>query len=111
MAQATDEQMQAYADQRIRVRAEQCRALMNALADDQLAIPDIWDRAANGSAWADNRTDGPPTLLESSDVLSFNIVSALLLKCVAGTADTNDIASLAANWPTFQAACVRPVSN
>lgn len=108
MAQATDQQMQRYCDERIRRRAEQCRSLIDSLQDDQVAIPDIWDRAANGAAWNDARTDGPPKLLASGDVLAFNLVSALLLKCVAGTATLADVAALAANWPVFQAACVQP---
>lgn len=109
MAQANDQQMQQYADQRLRVRAEQCRALINALEDDQVAIPDIWDRAANGAAWNDARTDGPPSLLTSADMLAYNLVSAILLKCVNGTATLEDISALDANWPVFQSACVRPI--
>lgn len=109
MAQATDQQMQTFANERVRVRAEQCRLLVNALEDDQVAIPDIWDRAANGAAWNDARTDGPPNLLTSADMLAYNLVSAILLKCVRGTATSEDIAALAVNWPVFQSACVRPV--
>lgn len=109
MAQANDAQMQQYANERIRVRAEQARTFWNALADDQQAIVDIWDRAANGDPWNDSRQDGPPTLLDSNDVLAYNVVSAVLRKCIAGTATAQEIADLAANWPTFQAACVRPV--
>lgn len=111
MAQANDQQMQQYCDQRIRPRAEQLRALVNALEDDQSAIPDIWDRAANGAPWNDGREDGPPTLLDSGDVLAYNVVSGLLLKCINGTATLAEIASLAANWQTFQLACVRPVND
>lgn len=56
---ATDAQMQAYCDQRIRVRAEQVRALVNSMRDDKAAIDAAYDRAANGAAWTDARTDGP----------------------------------------------------
>ena len=105
---ATDAQMLAYCNERSRVCAEQCRALVNALRDDRAAIDAVYDRAANGSAWADNRTD-PPKLLTGQDVLVFNSVAALLLKCIDGTAVTGDVEQLAANWPVFQAACVRPV--
>lgn len=109
MAQANDQQMQVFADQRLRQQAEKARALFSAMADDQVAIPDIWDRAANGAAWNDGRTDGPPKLLASADMLSYNLVSAMLLKCINGTATSEDITALAANWSTFQAACVRPI--
>ena len=108
---ATDAQMQHYCDERLRVRAEQCRALVNALRDDRAAIDAVYDRAANGSAWADGRDNGPPKLLTGQDVLVFNSVAALLLKCIDGEAVTGDVQQLAANWTVFQAACVRPVGN
>ena len=46
MPNATDEQMQVYADQRLRVRAEAFRALYNATLDDIEAIGDIYARAS-----------------------------------------------------------------
>jgi hypothetical protein len=109
MAAATDPQMQSYADQRIRVRSEQLRSLQSALSDDQQAIPDIFARASGGPAWNDARTDGPPHLLASADVLAYNVVSALLLKCFLGTATLADIAAIASNWGTIQKACVRGI--
>lgn len=109
MAEANDAQMQQYADERIRVRAEQCRAIANALRDDRAAIDDVYARAASQTPWTDARTDGPPRLLASQDVLVFNSVAALLLKCIDGTATVEDVGQLHANWPVFQAACVRPV--
>lgn len=110
MAQATDQQMQVFADQRIRVRAEAARALVDAMRDDKAALDSVYDRAANGSAWNDGRTDGPPKLLGSQDVLVYNSVATLLLKCIDGTATSQDITDLHGNWPVFQSACVRPVS-
>jgi hypothetical protein len=107
MAQATDQQMQAFADQRMRVRAEQCRAIVNALRDDKAAIDSVYDRAANGAAWNDARADGPPKLLASQDVLTYNAVASLLLKCVDGTASVQDVSDLHANWAPFMAACAR----
>lgn len=109
MPQATDGQMQAFADQRIRVRAEQFRALVNAMRDDKAAIDSVYDRAANGSAWSDARTDGPPKLLGSQDVLVYNAFASLFLACVDGTATAQDVADLHANLAVFQSACVRPV--
>lgn len=107
---ATDQQMQTYCDERIRPRAEQCRALVNALRDDKLAIDAAYDRAANGAAWSDARTDGPPKLLASADVLTYNTVITLLLKCVDGTATSQDVSDLHSNWAAFQSACVRAIS-
>lgn len=108
---ATDQQMQTFADTRIRVRAEQIRAIVNALRDDKAAIDSIYDRAANGAAWADNRTDGPPKLLASQDILVFNAFASLFLKCIDGTATAQDVADLHGNLAVFEAACVRPVGS
>src|SRR5438309_1645371 len=108
MAAANDSQVQAYCDQRIRPRAEQLRALVNAMRDDKAAIDAVYDRAANGAAWNDARTDGPPKLLGSQDVLVYNAFATLLLSCIDGTAVTGDVANLHANLAVFQAACVRP---
>ncbi len=110
MAQATDQQMQQFVDQRIRVRAEQSRSLIESMRDDKAALDSVYDRAANGAAWNDARTDWPPKLLGSQDVLVYNSVATLLLKCIDGTATSQDITDLHANWAVFQAACVRPVS-
>jgi hypothetical protein len=106
---ATDQQMQQFADARVRPRAEQARALVASLRDDRAAIEDVFDRAANGAAWNDARSDGPPSLLTSQDMLVYNSVAVLLLKCVDGTASAQDITDLAANWPVFMSACVRPI--
>ena len=106
---ANDTQMQQYCNERIRPRAEQVRALVNAFRDDKAAIDAVYDRAANGAAWADARTDGPPKLLASSDVLVFNAFATLFLKCIDGTATTQDVSDLHSNLTVFQAACVRPV--
>lgn len=121
VAQANDAQMQQYANERIRVRAEQFRALVNACRDDQAAIDDIYDRAVNGDPWADNRTDGPPTLLDQQDMLVYNTVLYQFLKIIDGTETGTEqeianqraayVADLRANWDQFQAACVRSVGN
>jgi len=108
---ASDAQVQAYTDQRVRVRAEQFRSLINACRDDKAAIDSIYDRCANGAAWSDARTDGPPKLLASQDVLTFNAFISLFLACIDGTAQTADVQQLHANLAPFQAACVRPVGS
>lgn len=99
---ATDTQMQHYADERIRVRAEQFRALINACRDDKAAIDAVYDRAANGAAWSDGRTDGPPKLMVSQDFLVFNAFISDFLAAV-------DAGAMHNNLSVFQSACVRPV--
>lgn len=110
---ATDAQVQQYANERIRVRAEQFRALINSCRDDLAAITDVYARANGGDPWADARTDGPPKLLESTDVLVFNAFITQFLNCIDNTPDAgsdNTLFVLHANLAPFQAACVRPVS-
>jgi predicted TPR repeat methyltransferase len=112
MPAATDKQVQTYVNDRLRPRAEQFRALVLACADDRAAINDVYDACepANQATWTDNRTDGPPRLLTAQDVLTFNTILYVLAKIVAGTATAQDVADFAANWATFQSACVRPVN-
>lgn len=114
MAQANDQQMQQYADERVRVRAEQARAFVAAMRDDKAAIESIYERAVSNDRWEDGRTDGPPTLLQAGNsaapdhMLVYNSVITLLLRCVDGTATLQDVTDLSANWSVFQSACVRP---
>ena len=118
MAEATDQQMQTFANERVRPRAEQARALFNALRDDKAALTDVYDRADGGAAWNDNRTDGPPKLLASQDMLVYNTIVVQLLNILEGTESGTEaqinaqraayIGDLRANWPVFQQACVRP---
>jgi len=117
MANATDAQMQRYADERIRPRAEQFRNLRTACADDRGAIDDIYARAVSNSRWTDARTDGPPHLLQSGnsanpdDALNYNTFIALFEKFMAGTfASLNEANGAAANWAVLQDACVRPAN-
>lgn len=106
---ASDEQMQQYCDQRIRVRAEELRASVNSLRDDKASIDEAYARASGGAAWADSRTDGPPKLLSGADVLNYNTVITALLACIDGTATLQDVTDLHGNWAAFQSTCVRPV--
>jgi hypothetical protein len=93
-------QMQDYCDQRIRVRAEQVRALLAAMHDDKAAIDDVYARASDtNSPWADARTDGPPHLLVSSDILAYNTFIMNMISAIQ-----ND-----PQWPVLSKACVRPV--
>lgn len=116
MAEATDIQMQAFADQRLRPRAEQFRNLRLACADDRGAIDDVYARAVGNSRWTDARADGPPHILQSGnsaspdDLLNYNSFLALFEKFMAGTfADLGEANSAAANWAVLQDACVRSV--
>lgn len=107
---ATDQQVQVFADARIRQRAQDVRALLIRIQDDLVAIPDIYEACNQVSpTWTDNRIDGPPHLLAPSDVLVYNTVAQALLKCIAGTATAQDVIDLGANWAAFQRACVQAI--
>ncbi len=120
MAEATNAQMQAYCDQRIRPRSEQFRSFLNSLVDDLGAIGDEYARASGSNAWADARTDGPPHLLKAGnsaspdDVLNYNAWGVALKNLVNGTSVSSgstvaaDAATLVSAWLVLQRACVRP---
>lgn len=120
---ATDQQMQVFANERIRPFAEQFRAILMAARDHKSAIDDPYARATQnpGTRWNDGRTDGPPHLLQSGydgtnaanpdDVLNFNAFLAALTDIIDGVgSDATNASTLRANWAVLVDACVRPVS-
>lgn len=113
---ASDSQMQAYCDQRIRPRAEQFRAAINAIRDDKASIDDEYARAISNVGWADDRTDGPPHLLQSGnsanpdDMTNYNAFITAMIDIIDGTgSDASNAAAVRSAWTVFQRACVRPV--
>lgn len=116
MAEATNAQMQAFADQRLRPRAEQFRALYLACLDDKAVIDDVYERAAGSNRWDDGRTDGPPHLLKAGnaaspdDVLNFNSFITRFIHLMEGTfPDLGTANGADEEWAVLQDACVRPV--
>ena len=70
---ATNQQIQQWANERTRVRAEQIRALLLAMEDDRAAFDDVYaGLTQQGADWTDQRTDGPPNLLTRNDMLGMN---------------------------------------
>lgn len=104
MPRATDQQVQQYVNERIRVRAEQLRSLLAALVDDKAAIDAVYEHVSGANAvastWTDSRTDGPPALLTPNDVLAYNSFITALIPNIRDAAD----------YPAVTKACVRPVS-
>jgi hypothetical protein len=96
---ATNQQVQQYVNERVRVRAEQIRSLVLAMEDDKAAIDDVYANLTDSPDWTDERTDGPPYLLTPSDVLAFNAFI------------TDSIAALKnhASYAVVMQGCVRPV--
>lgn len=104
MANATNQQVQQFVNERVRPFAEQFRALLIAAQDHKAAIDDVYAACAQGTpTWADNRTDGPPHLLAPSDVLSFNsFITAFIAFAGNQSVQTGE-------WAVQVKACVRAV--
>ena len=102
MAAATDQQVQTYVDTRVRVRAEQIRALYLSCKDDKGLIDDVYTALTEPTpTWTDRRTDGPPHLLTPADVLAWNAFVTAWIALIEG-AEAGDYAAVLK-------ACVQPV--
>lgn len=117
MAEATNQQMQRYSDERVRPFAQLLRAVFAAGADHFAAIGDAFERATSGNRWDDNRTDGPPTLLASGgnadpdSIENFNLLLVRLEQLRTGTfANVGEANQFAALWLVLQDACVQPLN-
>jgi hypothetical protein len=110
MAQATATQIQQYCNERVRVRAEQIRALINALKDDKIAIDDVYaGLVGSQSGWTDSRTDGPPHLADANTILTYNTFTSALLAVLEGTSSAGDISNLPGAKTVVLTMCVRPI--
>lgn len=116
MPEATDQQMQAFADTRIRPFAERLELLIINAREHKAAIDDEYARAVGTSRWNDARTDGPPHLLQSGnsanpdDFTNFNSLITALLTVVDGTdpgADAANAAAIRSALPVLNRAVVR----
>ena len=125
MAEATNVQMQTFANERVRPFAEQFRAVLVAARDHKSAIDSVYERATKNppvlGVWNDGRTDGPPKLLKSGysaqntpsnpdDMTNFNSFVSAMLDILDGVGtDSTNAATLRSAWPVLIDACVRPV--
>lgn len=115
MAEANNAQVQEWANQRTRRRAETIRNLAASLADDNGAIGSVYERLTGSGGWIDDRSDGPPNLLTGSDILSINTISVELAKLLGGGTYANDaerasaVAAIQGQLPIVTKACVRQV--
>ena len=115
MAEATDAQVQAWANDRTRRRAEAVRNLAAVLTDDNGGIGSVYERLTGSGNWTDDRTDGPPNLLTGADILAFNTLSVELAKILNGDSFADDAARAASvvaiqgQLPTVAKAVVRSV--
>lgn len=89
---ASNEQVQAYTDQRVRPRCEQIRALYLACKDDKSAIDDVYANLTDSPDWTDTRTDNPPHLMVPNDVLAWNAFISGFVSFVEGDANYAKVA-------------------
>ncbi len=98
---ATVEQVQAFADQRVRPHSEMARTLALMFSDDIAVIEDVYNALnVQSPEWSDSRTDGPPHLLTPADILAYNSFMH----------DIRDAIVNNAQYPVILKACVRPVT-
>lgn len=98
MAAATNAQVQNWADERTRVRAEMARALVNAFTDDMASFESVFINLTSNPNFVDNRTNVPNNL-SPADLLAVN----------AFVGDVQNFIIHHAGWPIIEKACVRPI--
>ncbi len=96
---ATNQQVQQFSNERVRVRAEQLRAVYNAMVDDKASMDDVYANLIDNPTWTDERPDGPPSLLTPGDVLAYNTFITAAIAFFEGEA----------SWVDVRSACVRPL--
>lgn len=86
MPNATNAQVQAYADNFVRPVAEKVRALVESMKDAKALIDDVYANLTSNPTWTDGRTDSPPRLLAPADVLAWNTFVANAIASLTGDA-------------------------
>jgi|SRR3990167_2432201 len=104
---ATNAQVQAYADLRVRRRAEDIRNLYIAIKDDKAVIDDVYANLIDNPTWTDQRGDNPPHLLTPNDVLAYNTFMDMFIAFIEGTLTDQNKNSGAAQYPVIKGTCVR----
>lgn len=108
---ATNEQVQEWVNQRMRVRCEQLRALFVLMEDDKATIDDIYANVSDGgSTFADNHPANPPHLVTKQDILGYNTFITMILKLKTGGLTTAEAADANAQWPIIIDSCVRSLN-
>lgn len=106
MAEATNTQVQAYVDQRVRPRCQQIRDLYLLCKDDKAVIDDVYENLTTSPTWTDGRTDNPPHLMVPNDVLAWNTFVSLFIDFVEGALTDGNKNSAAAQYPVIVDGCV-----
>jgi hypothetical protein len=72
MAAATNPQVQAFADARVRPHCELARSVALALTDDIAAIDDIYQNISGSPDWVDANPNHLPHTMTPADMLAWN---------------------------------------
>jgi hypothetical protein len=95
---ATNEQVQAYVNERVRPWSESIRAAYLQAKDHKAAIDDVYANLTNSPTWDDSNSSNPPHLLTPDDVLAWNAFVTAFIGFVEGDS----------NYAKILDACVRP---
>jgi hypothetical protein len=99
MANATDPQIQVYADERVRPLCESARAFLAQLVDLKATDDDVYSALTQvNPTWADANTSNPPHLLVPGDVTNILGFADRMITAMQGDGQ----------WPVVLKACVRP---
>lgn len=105
---ATNQQVQTFSDQQVRPLAETIRGLQADIVAALGQIGDVYAALTEQSpTWTDQRTDGPPHLLQPADILAWNTFCTLFVAFCAGTLTSENMNAAGAQWPVILNACVR----
>lgn len=113
MAEASLEQVQAWANERTRPLAQMIRALRIRSTDDAAAFGSVYERINGSGGWTDQRNDAPPNLLTQNDVGAIHTTAFNLALLLNGGPFANDAAKVACvneivgQLPIVTKACVQ----
>jgi hypothetical protein len=96
---ASNNQIQAFVDARVRPHCELLRSVCNTLADDIAAIGDVYANLTGTPTWVDTNVNNLPHTLTVADVLAWNALINAVYTAIHGNS----------NYPIAQSACRTPV--
>lgn len=111
---ATNQQVQAFCDNRVRPRCTDVVGLVQRSQNDLANIGDVYANLTSSPTWTDGRSDGVPHLATPADILAWNTFVTNLVAIITG-ATTDAAAALAlvqglqGQWPVIQRLPINPV--
>lgn len=115
MAAATNDQVQHFMDERVRVSCEEILLWILKRQNDAANLDDVYENLNNSPTWTDGRTSGVPHLAVPQDFFAWNTFIQGLLAVVVngatipGRTAAETIADIHAQWATIQKLPIKPV--